>query len=211
MPHLEPNIVETLKQHIVVEARKAGWDVQHVSAPSITTSEQKSAGPRPHVDVIIAGMHPILVADLGSSLDTATSVWAASQRQAAMVRTTIAADKGEDLILVLVGPPGSRDDGDWKALAMEIERNDLVCRKLVWLPEKKQPFAPESLHEFTRRTFIAKPWLATSFAQPQALDRLATNDLGLRGWQEILDEQPLDRGAVDYDELVKRLIEAEQP
>lgn len=211
MPRLELNIAETLKEHIVHEARKVDWQVQHVSAPSTTVDVQKSAGPKPPVDVIVAGMHPIIVADLGPNLDTARSVWAASQRQAAMVRTTVAADKGEDLILVLVGPPGSRDDGDWKALAMEIERNDLVCRKLVWLPGKKHPCAPESLREFTRRTFIAKPWLEIDSTQPEGLDRLATQDLGLRGWQKILDDQPIDRGAVDYDKLIERLIEAEQP
>lgn len=211
MPRPETNLAEGMRAYLEQEAARVGLTVTPLSAPVSASPALKSMPAVQPLEITVVGMHPIVVASLGASLESARPLWASAQRQAALARTTVAADKGEDMILIFVGPPGSRDDGEWRSLAMEIERNDLVCRKLVWLPAKAKPLAPEALAAFVSRTLIAKPWLSTAPAQPQELDQLASRDLGLKGWQKILDEQPHDRAAVDYDELVKRLIEAEQP
>ena len=93
---------------------------------------------------------------------------------------------------------------------MELERNDLVCRKLVWLPPKKANENAQALREFVRRTFISKPWRTADSIPQTALDVLSEKNAALNGWEEILDKQPLDRAEVDYDALVAQLINAHQ-
>ncbi|WP_448207187.1 hypothetical protein [Azospirillum sp. sgz302134] len=69
---------------------------------------------------------------------------------------------GDDLLLIRVGPPGSDTDDDWKHAREVVERNERVCRVLVWLPP-----APElgglwqkSLDSVMDRTFLVQPLAA---------------------------------------------------
>lgn len=63
-----------------------------------------------------------------------------------------------DLTLFLATPFGSIHECEWRQRARQFESDDLVCRKLVWLP----PAGPEeigpSCDAFVARSFLARPW-----------------------------------------------------
>jgi hypothetical protein len=206
--------IEILKHFLAQEATRVGWAVKPIQLslpPALRSDCPRAETEGIETRAFVAGLYIIILADLGSDLTKAPADWAAAQRQAAVARTTVAADSGEDLVLILVGPPGSRELADWRALTMEIERNDLVCRKLVWLPPKMPADNPATLKEFVRRTFLSRPWLATDSIPQIALDTLSEKNAALSGWEEILDRQPLNRADVDYDDLVGKLINAHEP
>jgi len=210
------NHSEQLFNHIIKEARRVDWEVRPMPLlPIPQSADRPPIPPDQAVQVEIrstfAGLYPIIVAGLGESLEGVRIAWGAAQRQAAVARTSVASDSGEDLVLILVGPGGSKENAEWRSIAMEIERNDLVCRKLVWLPPKKPVEGNAALMDFMKRTFLSKPWLVTEGIPQTALDTLSEKNTALLGWEEILDAQPINRADVDYDALVVKLIHANQP
>ncbi|CAO3408513.1 ABC-three component system middle component 1 [Azospirillum largimobile] len=74
---------------------------------------------------------------------------------------------GDDLLLILVGPEGKDDDGEWQQAVSAIERDERVCRKLVWLPRSEPGKRDKSLQALIDRTFLARPWPPS---QPDAED-----------------------------------------
>ncbi|MDR6772677.1 ABC-three component system middle component 1 [Azospirillum sp. BE72] len=68
--------------------------------------------------------------------------------------------QGDDLLLILVGPPQDGDEADeWRDLRSSVERDERVCRKLVWLPPSDSARLNTSIESIIRRTFLACPWL----------------------------------------------------
>lgn len=203
--------IELLKEALTREALKAEWGIKGFELQS-PHARHRDGGTAASVEfksfAFVAGLHPIILAELGEDLKEARTIWAAAQREAAAARTTVAADGGEDLVLILVGPPGSQKKGEWQSFAMEVERNDLVCRKLVWLPPEESIDREGSLNALMLRSFLSKPWVPKSASPQTELDALSEPNADLLGWQDILDDQPLNRADVDYDMLVKELIQA---
>lgn len=153
---------------------------------------------------LMINRHAVLFGALGHKLEDTSGYWSFLQRRAAHIRASLPPGRNEDVSLFLVGAAGSDVSADWRALAMEIERNDLVCRKLVWLPPLDSNMIDNSLESFIGRTFLSKPWkVAATTKQPQ-LDASATTPKELIEWQDIINEQLAE---VDYDKLVTRLIE----
>ncbi|CAO3401292.1 ABC-three component system middle component 1 [Azospirillum palustre] len=118
------------------------------------------------------GHHSILIGALGE--DVGQSVvhdhlrrW---HNQAVIARSWLGA-RSDDLLLVLIGPPRSGESDRWKRIAQEIERNERVCRKLIWLPPVELAEQPASLEMFLGRTCLARPWVETGDGQaPEAGD-----------------------------------------
>lgn len=93
-----------------------------------------------------------------------------------------------DLYLFIVGPPESAMSAEWKCLADEIEMDERVCRRLVWLPDKNG----EDVDDFMRRTFLARPWERVQTGTIHTLSKL-TDSLGIPPkWMEILLETDLE-------------------
>lgn len=205
--------IDLLQDFIIREASKAGWETKAMQLPQ-TKSERFDSTLAEVVDLetraFVVGLHPIILSELGTDLKVAPMHWSAAQQQAAGARTTVAADSGEDLVLIMIGPSGSRESAEWRSFAMEVERDDLVCRKLVWLPPNESTENEAELQYFLCRSFLAKPWLTTHDSPQTALDTLTEPSAALLGWQEILDRQPLNRANVDYDDLVDELIAAHE-
>ncbi|XHR31035.1 MAG: ABC-three component system middle component 1 [Chthoniobacteraceae bacterium] len=137
--------------------------------------------------------------------------WREYQRRCAIARSWLSEELSDDLVLFLVGPLGSEADPEWRALAAQIDRNDLVCRKLVWLPPMAESEWSESVAQFFRRTFLAHPWIDDATIIQSPLDAVADVGPMLASWQTILARQPIQRGDVDYDALVAQLIQEFQP
>jgi hypothetical protein len=79
-----------------------------------------------------------------------------------------------DLNLFIVAPPGSSESPEWSDFAAQAERNEHVCRKLVWLPPEEAKHWKVSARTFCERTFLARPWMAQNQPSGSAqLDPLA--------------------------------------
>jgi hypothetical protein len=59
-----------------------------------------------------------------------------------------------------------------------IERNERICRKLVWLPPADCEDYEASLNAFMKRTFLAFPWLPQNFSESAVL----AGPRGLDSW-----------------------------
>lgn len=134
--------------------------------------------------------------------------WQGYQQYAAIARTWLSADYNDDLSLFLVGPAGSNDQVEWKAFSQTVERNDLVCRKLVWLPSRDPSDWPAEIVEFLDRTFLAEPWLDTSQAKSLDLDSLSVMSDEMRPWQAVMNRHEFQSEDRDSDAFVAALIEA---
>ena len=132
--------------------------------------------------------------------------------QAAIARLWLPAETSEDLNLYLVGPSGSDTRMQWRDIAAEIERDERVCRKLVWLPPVTASEQEDSLAHFLSRTFLARPWKDTGAPGEHDIDRLRnlgsklTSDDAPRAtieeWLRILQTPQSDS-----NDLVRQLTE----
>jgi len=96
------------------------------------------------------------------------------RNQCVIARSFLSANQALDLQLMLVGPRGSERLSEWQALALMIERDDRVARKLAWLMPEDQANDGRSLDDFLKRTFLARPWAFAGRFSVAALDRLSS-------------------------------------
>lgn len=132
--------------------------------------------------------------------------------QATVARSWLGA-AAEDLHLVLIGPPGGDVEDAWRRFANSVERDQRICRKLVWLPPADPTARAASRAAFLRRTFLARPWRDSAAPEQGALDWMAQllTDIGsdsfssnvAKRWFELLEQPDIDR-----DDLVEGLVEA---
>lgn len=99
------------------------------------------------------------------------------RNQCVIARSFLSANQALDLQLMLVGPRGSERIAEWRALALMVERDDRVARKLAWLRPEEEANDARSFSDFLKRTFLARPWNHQGKFSVAGLDRLnATND-----------------------------------
>jgi hypothetical protein len=95
------------------------------------------------------------------------------RNQCVVARSFLSPPQSLDLQLMLVGPPGSERQDAWRALALMVERDDRVARKLTWLRPEDRQHDKDSYQDFVKRTFLARPWRRALEFQNVALDQLA--------------------------------------
>jgi hypothetical protein len=104
------------------------------------------------------------------------------RNQCVVARSYLTANEALDLQLMLVGPRGSEREAEWRALALMVERDDRVARKLAWLRPVDANNDGESFADFLKRTFLARPWKQEGKFSVAPLDRLsAAEDTGDSG------------------------------
>jgi hypothetical protein len=153
------------------------------------------------VEAVILDGFPVLIGVLNAPPDR-ESVSAQLRRyrnQATIARSWLGSE-APNLHLFLVTPAGAFLEPDWRQIAAEIEADDRVCRKLVWLL-KGEPTA-DSAREFLDRTFIARPW--PNQQRTERLDLIA-NFMLPEGWEDAIQNQELD-----FTTLVEQLIELQR-
>ncbi len=116
------------------------------------------------------------------------------------LRKGLTAAAAVDLYLLLLAPEGSSTDPAWQALANEIERDDRMARKHVWLPNAEG----SNVKEFLAATFLACPWQVERGADT-ALALLGDDFAMPPGWSEILLQ-----GELEGVELVQALLQLER-
>lgn len=133
--------------------------------------------------------------------------WHVHQQLAAIARTWLLTDFSDDLNLFFVGPPGSSSESEWVNFAQTIERNDLVCRKLVWLPSRNESLWEQEIKSLLERSFLAKPWLHAANTSVAPLDSVSDISSTLKEWSEVLDDPAFVTDDRDYDTLIATLLE----
>jgi hypothetical protein len=119
-------------------------------------------------------------------------------KRALDTRKSLPSAAANDLNLVFTAEPQAENKSLWKDLQHEIERDDRVCRKLVWLKGKHGIGADE----FLKRTSLARPWEDASQSTSDAL-RLLFDGVGIDAGKvvDILLEEDLEG-----EELVRALM-----
>lgn len=120
------------------------------------------------------------------------------RNQGTIARSWLASE-APNLQLLLIWRVGAYADSGWRQLAAEIEADERVCRKLVWLLDGEP--SEDVARQFLSRTFVARPWPSAS--QQVLLDAMAEYELPA-GWEDAIDNSELD-----YDALVEKLITLE--
>ena len=134
------------------------------------------------------------------------------RNQCVVARSYLGFNETLDLQLMLLGPRGSEPQEAWRALALMVERDDRVARKLAWLRPKDEQRDEESFADFLKRTFLARPWVHDrSKFEDAALDELSGRGVSTPGLPRTLADH-WERIALDEkkspDDIVTALVNA---
>ncbi|MDF1812490.1 MAG: hypothetical protein P1V20_09750 [Verrucomicrobiales bacterium] len=132
--------------------------------------------------------------------------WHGYQQYAAIARTWLLSNHNDDLNLFLVGPAGSFHEPEWQNFAEIVERNEIVCRKVVWLPSKNEDSWETEIESFIERTFLAQPWAYGAPTESPKLDALSDSISDLGTWRKVLDLPEFRSDNRDYNDLVAELL-----
>ena len=134
------------------------------------------------------------------------------RNQCVVARSYLGTNETLDLQLMLLGPRSSERQEAWRALALMVERDDRVARKLAWLRPEDEKRDEESFTDFLKRTFLARPWVHDEGEfEDAALDELSGSDASTQGLPRTLADE-WERIALDEkkgpDEIVSALVKA---
>lgn len=144
---------------------------------------------------------PVLIGDISGAKDRRDlhDLLRRYRNQALIARSWVG-NEATSLSLFLLGPLGSRDSQEWNDWALEVELDEKVCRKIVWLlPQKPMD---QDAQEFLEGTALAQPWKHHQAIGEEKLDSLARLDLP-EDWLEIFQNESLGP-----DDVVRELIDA---
>ena len=134
------------------------------------------------------------------------------RNQCVVARSFLGANEALDLQLMLLGPRASERQAAWRSMALMVERDDRVARKLAWLRPEDPLNDEQSFADFLKRTFLSRPWVhAEGQFEDEALDELSGSGATAPGlprttadeWERIvLDEKKTP------DEIVAALVKS---
>lgn len=135
---------------------------------------------------------PVLMCSAGgdASDEGARDLLRRLRNQATIARSWLEGDAPNLQVFVALGS-ADRPTAPWLPLARDIETDDRICRKLVWLIGR----GGETPEEFLSRTFLATPWATSDASAVYALDALSTISLP-EGWSAVLEDEGLDTAAL---------------
>ncbi len=134
------------------------------------------------------------------------------RNQCVVARSYLGTNETLDLQLMLLGPRSSERQEAWRALALMVERDDRVARKLAWLRPEDGQRDDESFADFLKRTFLARPWEHDEDKfEDAALDELSSDNATTPGLPRTLADE-WDRIALDEkktpEDIVTALVKA---
>lgn len=95
--------------------------------------------------------------------------------------------KASDIYLIMAAPLDSEGEAEWRMLVAEIERDDRMARKHIWLPNKRG----SNFAKLIEATFLAKPW----DTPVEDNDKLKLLNQGVDvppGWMDVLLDPELE-------------------
>jgi hypothetical protein len=144
---------------------------------------------------------PVLVGDISAAISRKDLLDTVRRyRNQAMITRSWLGPEATSVSLFLIGPMASDLDQTWHDWALEIELDEKVCRKIVWLLSSSP--GVEEAARFLEGTSLAQPWKHAENIGAERLDSLA--QLGLpAAWLAVISDEELNT-----DEVVGKLIEA---
>lgn len=198
---------EVLRSLLVRATKRLGWqadEVKEFTSPTFRSRPTDSeAKPTPDLFGLRLGQYPVIIAPI--ALDSVEGVTSALKRlhaQMVVARSYMYEREviNAHLFLCATSPTAA---GDWRRLVDLIERDEAVCRKLVWIPE--QAAVQASFDTLLTRTFLAMPWAKIHAVSDAALDQI--HDLA----QRVLVKHGLTEDlAKKWVSLTERLIDDPQ-
>ncbi|KQU93861.1 ABC-three component system middle component 1 [Devosia sp. Root105] len=207
---------EQLRDRLIASAMTLGWTTALV--PEFTRPQFRGRSDESSVALPIGayglrlGNYPTIVAPvvLGSVEEMQTSL-RRLHSQMVIARSYMRAEEVINAHLILCAADPS-PDADWRNVVDLAERDETVCRKIIWIPDKAALDA--SYKEFLTRTFLAAPWREADEQFNAPLDNnqgLAQRILVNRGLsREVADQwvNAVRRMSDDPDALVVELVSA---
>ncbi|MBB2932058.1 ABC-three component system middle component 1 [Paraburkholderia silvatlantica] len=130
------------------------------------------------------------------------------RNQCVVARSYLSSAVALDLHVIMLGPRGSEGVDRWKALALIVERDERVARKLVWLRPRDASADDQSFVDFAKRSFLARPWITGAVFSMAPLDNVSR--------AAVFHEVPRDTAGewlrlasepgIDSDSLVEQLV-----
>jgi hypothetical protein len=196
--HYELILKAAEKLGCAIQAASPGWTGCAFNAELLGSTASRRSIQRDERDLpdLVAASRidetPVLVGELKGPPDRAViEEQMRRYRNQAMIARSWLGEEGPNLQLFLISPAGGRGSQDWRQRAAQIEADDRICRKLVWMMESTATL--EGAVEFMGRTFAARPWTQGE-GMPKALDEL---EIGLpAGWEAAVDNDGLDAEGV---------------
>lgn len=195
---------ELMKSLLTNATEQMGWranEVKDFTSPTFRSRPSEGATTAiPSLFGLRLGQYPVIVAPI--ALDTVEGVTAALKRlhaQMVVARSYMYEREviNAHLLLCATSPTPT---GDWARLVDLIERDETVCRKLVWIP--KQTAVQLSFDTFLARTFLSMPWEHVAAVSDAQLDQ--THELA----QRLLEKYGLDKNvAQQWVSLAEQLID----
>lgn len=147
-----------------------------------------------------------------STLEAVRETLRRCRNQCVVARSYLGTNETLDLQLMLLGPRASEGQAAWRALALMVERDDRVARKLAWLRPEDEQQDDESFSDFLKRTFLARPWVHDKGKfEDAALDELSDSGASTPGLPRTLADD-WERIALDEtkspDDIVTALVRA---
>lgn len=174
---MTPEILKTMLIETAIAAKWLAVEVSDFTAANFR-SRPKSLDDSPLQDLygLRLGDYPVLVAPI--QLDKSDTLPAAIKQlhsQMVVARSYMQASEviNAHLFLCATSPTPT---GDWSQVVDLIERDEAVCRKMVWIP--KSTDVAGSYQKFVARTFLAMPWVQSKEVKDVALDQ--THELAER-------------------------------
>ena len=181
-----PPVLANLIDRLAAAATERGLDCSLRSefiSPCFRGSESEATRMSPSdLPVVAAGIsigRHSLVLGLLPETPTFAAVRETVRRyrnQCVIARSYLSANAALDLQLIIAGPAGSEGSREWEAMALMVERDDRVARKLAWLLPTDPANEDESFSEFLGRSFLSRPWASAPMLEPAPLDELSAPD-----------------------------------
>lgn len=204
---------EDLRTRLLLTTTQLGWtaeDVPNFVSRQFRGRSDASTAALPEVAYgLRLGAYPVIVAPvtLGTTVQMQNAL-RLLHSQMVVARSYMGRDEviNAHIFLCAIDPA---PDTDWRNVIDLAERDETVCRKVVWLPDTKQLDA--SYEAFRARTFLAAPWDVVTERLNAPLDTnqgLAAKLLIEAGLAADITPQWIDivnKSSEDTDTMVARL------
>jgi len=170
-----------LRNLLLETARELGWTVEEVKEfelPYFHGRDDPSFERLKDIYGLRLGDYPVIVAPL--ILDSLSAMRLGLRRlhsQMVVARSYMRPQEVINSHLILCAMSGddrqpghsSVDEDDWRRMMDAAQRDETVCRKIVWMPNSES--VEESYARFIARTFLSMPWNGMKEVRDASLDR----------------------------------------
>lgn len=173
--------LEELQARLRAAAESRGFEVSTPEGMTRTEFRGGDGGPKTtlpasdlplEVRALQFGRYTFLMAALPDlpSLPSVQDCVRRFRNQCVIARSFLSANEALDLQGVLLGPRGSANSDEWKAIGLMVERDDRVARKFVWLRPEDPVEDDAGFAELLKRSALARPWAMNAQFSTAALD-----------------------------------------